>query len=299
MVDRFVSANLDLSTLPAPTLVAIDYDAIRAARLADVVARAAEIGITIDTTSLQTEPAVILEEADAYREVLTLGAINDAAKGVMLAYATGANLDNLAAFYGVQRLTITAATNDAPAVMEPDSDLRSRIILAPEQLPYAGVTAGGYSALALRVAPSVKDAHPIKRAAGQVDVVLLGRDGDGAVSSGVVSAVYAAFQDDGATQLTDIVTVRAARIVTYSPTVTLHLRPGPSADAIRAAAEANIRAYAFGRHRIGQVAYAQMITAAASVGGVELATVDIGDVDPGNDGAAYLAGLTVNAVVMQ
>lgn len=301
MTTRFSAANLDLSRLPAPAVIQdVDYEAILAARLADLKARMAAVGIDFDTTGLESEPGVILEQADAYREALTLAAINDAARGVMLATATGTNLDNLAAFYGVQRLVITPANPTAnppvAAVMESDADLRVRCQLAPEQLPYAGLTGGGYVALALRLAPEVKDATPIKRSGGRIDLILLARAGNGAVPDEVVSKVYAGFQDDAATQLTDIVTIRSATIVPYSLTVTLTVPIGPDPAAIRTAAETAIRAYATARHKVGAVVYRNMIEAAAAVGGVENAVCSIGDVDPGDAGAAYLTALTVNVV---
>jgi phage baseplate assembly protein W len=175
MTLRFASTNLDLSRLPSPEVIkSVDYEQILAQRLADLVARFKAIGIDLDTTSLESEPAVILEQADAYREALALAAINDAARSVMLAFATGGDLEHLGAFFGVQRLTVTPATNDAPAIMEDDASLRARIQLAPEALPYAGMTGGGYRSLALKTAPSLKDVLPLKRSGGQVDIVLLG-----------------------------------------------------------------------------------------------------------------------------
>jgi phage-related baseplate assembly protein len=298
MTLRFASTNLDLSRLPAPEVIKpVDYEQILAERLADLVARFKAIGIELDTTSLESEPAVILEQADAYREALAKAAINDAARSVMLAFATGADLEHLGAFFGVQRLTITPATSNAGAIMEDDARLRARIQLAPEALPYAGMTGGGYRALALKTAPSLKDVLPLKRGGGQVDIVLLSRDGSGVTVSAVVDAVYAAFQDDEATQLTDIVTVRSASILNYSATVNLKVRRGPDPAIVRASAERAVRAYAADRHRIGLTVYANMMMAAAAVGGVEEVTIDIGDIDPGESGAAYLQTLTVTSEV--
>lgn len=294
MTDRFVSTNLDLSRLPPPNLIDVDYKGILSARLARLQA----LWPDLDTTSLETEPGVVLEQVDAFREAQTLAAINDAGKAVLLAYATGSFLDNLAAYYGVARLVIAPATDTTPAVMELDDDLRQRILLAPEALPYAGLTGGGYKALALKTAPSIKDAKPIKRGGGRVDLVLLARDGDGTVPADVVSSVYVAFQDDAATQLTDVVTVRGANITHYAPTITLYTTAGPNPASIQAAAEAAVRAYATLRNRIGLVVYAQMLAAVASVGGVERASIDIGDVDPGDAGAAFLTGLTINVQVV-
>lgn len=297
MTTRFVADNLDLSRLPAPEVVeALSYETILAERLADLRVRWPDL----DTTGLETEPAVILQQEDAYRETLVRAAINDAARGVMLAFATGGNLDNLAAFYGIRRLLLQAATDTTPAVYEGDEDLRVRVQLAPEALPYAGMTGGGYRSLALRVAPTVKDVYTVKRDGGRVDVVLLGRSGNGAVASGVVSAVYAAFQDDAATQLTDVISVLAATITTYTLNVKLYIRVGPDPVAVRAAALAAINAYTASRHKIAQPIYGQMVEAMASVGGVERAAVQgFTDINPGPYGAAYCTGVTLTTEIVQ
>jgi phage-related baseplate assembly protein len=276
----------------------VDYEQILAERLVDLKARFAAIGIDLDTLNLESEPAAILEQTDAYREALTLAAINDAARSVLLAFATGDNLDQLGAFYGVQRAVVTAATDTTPAIMEDDDRLRSRIKLAPEALPYAGMTGGSYRSLALKTVPSLKDVLPIKRTGGQVDIVLLGSDGSQPVPSASVDAVYSAFQDDAATQLTDIVTVRSAKVVPYTVNLTLKLRAGPDPTIVKASADVAVRAYAAARNRIGLVVYANMMMAAAAVGGVEEVTIDIGDVDPGEDGAAWLQSLNITTVTV-
>jgi phage-related baseplate assembly protein len=297
MTTRFVAANLDLSRLAAPEVIqTVSYEAILAERLADLKERWPDL----DTTGLETEPAVILQQEDAYRETLTRAAINDAARSVMLPFATGGNLDNLAVFYGIRRLLLQAATDSAPAVYESDDDLRVRVQLAPEALPYAGMTGGGYRSLALRVAPSVKDVYTVKRDGGRVDVVLLGRTGSGTVASGVVSDVYTAFQDDAATQLTDVISVMAATITSYALNVKLYMRLGPDPAAVRASALAAINAYVTSRHKIAQPVYGQMIEAMASVGGVERAAVQsFTDINPGSYGAAYCTGVTITTEIVQ
>ncbi len=290
------SIAVDLSRLPAPqVLQPLDFEAIRSARLQDLQTRLEGFDALVES-----DPAVKLQETDAYRELLTRAAINDAARSVMLAFAIGSDLDHLGAFYGAQRLVIRAATLEEPELLESDADFRTRIQLAPEELPYAGLTGGAYRSIALRTAPSVKDVATIKGEGGRVDVVLLGRDGDGAVAPEIVTQVSRAFQDDEATQLTDIVTVRAATIVPYSVQLVLSVRPGPDQALVKAAAEAGLRAYAALRHRVGQTVFAQMLEAAASVGGVEQARVGISigggpsawaDVVPGPSAAAWLQAL--------
>lgn len=300
MTERFVSANLDLSRLPPPQVVqAVDYEAILAARMADLKARLTAAGIAYDVDTLETDPAGILQQEDAYREALDLAAINDAARSVMLAFAIDGNLDNLAAFYGVERLTITPAnpSTGAAAVMESNDDLRVRVTLAPEALPYAGMTGGGYRSLALLTASSVKDVTTIKRSGGRVDVILLGRTGDGTVGTDVVNSVAKVFLDDSATQLTDVVAVRSVAPVNYTVAIKLLIPIGPDPAVVRAAAQAAVQTYADARHRAGLTVYANGLLAAAKVGGVENA-VPVGslvDLIPAADQTYYCTGITISS----
>lgn len=298
MTTRFVADNLDLSRLPAPEVVqGVSYETILAERLA----RFKELWPDFDMETLETDPVVVLEQVAAYRESLGYAAINDAARALMLAFSEGSDLDHLGSFYSVQRHLLRAATLTLSALYESDSDFRRRIQLAPEALPYAGMTGGGYRSLALKTAPSVKDVSTVKRGGGVVDVVLLARDGDGTTPTEVVNAVYAAFKDDAATQLTDIVSVRAAEIVAYAVTLHLKLRLGPDPAVVKATAKKAAEAYVFSRHRVGLPVYVQMIEAAASVGGVERAD-EIGglaDVLPTPQQAAYCTGVTVTHEVVE
>jgi phage-related baseplate assembly protein len=237
-------------------------------------------------------------EACAYREQLLRAAINDAGLGTMLAFARGAALDHLAAFYGLRRLLIAPSDGAAPATYEGDDDLRARVQAAPELLAGPGLTGGGYRAAALTIAPELKDVGLIKREGGRVDVVLLARTGDGTVDVGTVDKVRAAFAGEDAVQLTDTVTVRSATIVPYAPVATVLIRPGPDPELVRAAAELRVRSYGAQRHRIGEIVYAQQIAAAASVGGAESALVDLGDIVPGAGEAAYMTGATVTVEVL-
>lgn len=286
--------SVDLSQLAAPDLVArLSFDECFAAIRADFQARNPEF-----SALLPSDPAIKVMEACAYREQLLRAAISDAGLGTMLAFARGAALDQLAAFYGLHRLIIVHETDDAPAVLETDDELRARVQLAPELLAGPGLTGGGYRAAALTIAPELKDVGLVKRAGGHVDIILLGRDGDGTVPAAIVARVRDAFSSEDAVQLTDIVAVRSATILPYAAAVTVQIRSGPDPELIRVAAEARVRAYAAERHRIGLPVYAQRIEAAASVGAAERALVDIGDVVPGAAEAAYLTALTVAVEVV-
>ena len=62
---------------------------------------------------LESDPAIKLMEAAAYRELLIRQRVNDAARSVMPAFAAGADLDHFAAFYGVERQALDPGDPDA------------------------------------------------------------------------------------------------------------------------------------------------------------------------------------------
>lgn len=250
---------------------------------------------------LESDPVIKLLEVGAWRELLQRAALNDAGRAVMLAFAGGSDLDHLAALFGVTRQLLRAATETEPAVYEGDADLRLRVQLAPERLAAAGLTIGGYRAIALAASPAIADVSLIIRPGGHVDVILLGRSPAGdpvAADHAAVAAVAGALRAEDVAALTDIVTVRAATVTTYAVNLTLRIRPGPDPELVRQAAAAGVRQYAAGRARIGVPVYAAMLGAAGAVGGVEQAFVDIGDILPGPDGVALLGALIVTVEVV-
>ncbi|NUV21848.1 hypothetical protein MS6204_00731 [Escherichia coli] len=128
-------AVIDLSQLPAPQIVDVPgFETLLAERKAEFVALHPkdEQEAVIRTLELESEPATKLLQENAYRELLLRQRINEAAQAVMVAYAMGGDLDQLAANYNVTRLTVTPADNDAvppvAAVMESDEALRLRVL---------------------------------------------------------------------------------------------------------------------------------------------------------------------------
>ncbi|MCX8018636.1 MAG: baseplate assembly protein, partial [Rhodocyclaceae bacterium] len=105
---------IDLSHLPPPAVVeTLDYEAILASLKADLSARLPELAPVLQ---LESEPLVKLLQVAAWRELVLRQRINEAAKSQLLAFATGSDLDHLAAFYGVARLP-----------QEDDEALRGRV----------------------------------------------------------------------------------------------------------------------------------------------------------------------------
>ncbi|RRJ96852.1 baseplate assembly protein [Opitutaceae bacterium TAV4] len=260
---------VDFSQLPAPPVVeTLDYEAILASMIADLRARDPAF-----TALVESDPGYKILEVCAYREVLIRARINDAAKAVMLAYATGADLDNLAANYGVARKVVTPANPEAlppvDAVMETDADLRRRALLSLDGLSTAG-PAGGYKFHALSVV-GVRDADASSSAPGVVDVYILSTDEDGEPSTDLLDAVQAALTNEDVRPLTDNVVVAAPEITEYTVEATLITFPGPDATVVLAAARAAVEKYTKENFRIGRSITLSGIYAALHQSGVQRA----------------------------
>jgi phage-related baseplate assembly protein len=244
---------IDLSLLPVPGIIeTLDFEVILAAMKADLATRAPELAAVL---ALESEPVVKLLEVCAYREVILRARVNDAVKGVLLATATGSDLDNLAALFGVLRLVISPgdalATPPVAPVLESDSELRRRTQLALEGFSTAGPS-GAYVFHALTAAGDVLDASATSPAAGQVMVSVLSRTGSGAAGAPLLATVLAALSAEDVRPLCDAVTVQSAAIVNYAITATLFFYAGPDSTVVLAAAQAAAAAYAAAQHRLGR-----------------------------------------------
>ncbi|MBY6056755.1 baseplate J/gp47 family protein [Leisingera daeponensis] len=285
---------IDLSQLPAPDAVqAVDYEATLAEMLADLRARAPAFDALVES-----DPAYKLLELGAYFKVLLLQRVNDAARAVMPAYALGADLDQIAARYGVARLVIDAGDPEAlppvAAVLESDSDFRRRMLLAFEGLSAAGPI-GAYIFHALGADPEVADASVQSPAPGEVLITVLSRNDEGTAGAELVSAVESAINADAVRPLCDLVTVQAAEIITYSISATLTVYPGPDSEVVRAAAESAARAYADAQHRLGRDVTLSGLYAALHQPGVQnvLLVSPAADVAANDGQATYCNGISV------
>ena len=228
-------SQLDLSELPAPEVVeTLDYEAIVAAMLADLRTRD-----PVFDALVESDPAYKVLQVAAYRELLIRARVNDAARGLMLAFATGGNLDQIGANKGVVRLA-----------GESDSDFRKRIQLSPEGFTTAG-SEGSYVFHGLSASPDVKDIQAVSPNPGEVVVYVLSRTGDGTAAAPLLATVDAALSAETVRPLTDQVTVQSADVTTYAITAELTIYPGPDAEIVRSAAEAAVRVYAAAVHRLG------------------------------------------------
>jgi len=240
---RYPFASVDLSSLPPPQVIrGMDYEKILKERLAELEKLFVDFGIPFNVGALETDPSAIHQQEDAYRELLDIAAINDAAISNMVAYATGANLDNLAALLGLRRLVITPATATTPAVYQTDQELRGlmRVALDGQAI---GLTGGSYKLIALQAATEVKDVSIVRTSPGHITVVLLGRGPDGKVDEATTIKVNNAIQADKGAQLTDIVSVRSCTPSYYDIVIDAVIPPGPSKEDIRQASYNALRKY--------------------------------------------------------
>lgn len=264
------SLALDLSALPAPDIVEqIGFEQILAELVSDLQARWPDFSATVES-----DPVMKLLQVVAYRELILRQRFNDRARGVMLAFAGGADLDHLAALFGVERFEVTPADplTGAEAVMESDADLRRRVLLAPDSWTVAG-PASAYVFHALSAAPSIADASATSPDPGEVLVSILSRDGDGTASPAEIAAVEAVVNADGIRPLTDLVTVASADIQTYSVEAQLTLFAGPDSSTILASAEASVTAFCEAARRMGRDIPRSALIAALHVGGVQKVTL--------------------------
>lgn len=236
-------AIVDLNQLAAPDVVEeLDYETILSERKATLVSLYPEDqqDAIARTLSLESEPLVKLLQENAYREVIWRQRVNEAARAVMLAYATGADLDQIGGNYNVQRLVITPADDTTlpptPAVMESDTDYRLRIQQAFEGLSTAGST-GSYQFHGRSADGRVADISVISPEPACVTVTVLSRENNGIASDELLAIVRTALNDEDVRPVADRVTVQSANIVDYKITASLYLYPGPESEPVLSAAK--------------------------------------------------------------
>lgn len=200
---------IDLESLPAPVVVEqLDFETILARKLQTFLSVAPEFD-----TLVESDPAIKLLESDAYDELVLRQRINDAARARLLAFATGSDLDQLAAFYGVFRLT-----------GESDEQFKPRVRLGIASKSAAG-TIARYKFYALSASVDVLDANVDSPSGGHVRISVLSRFGDGTASDELLNIVRAVVISDDVYALCHTVTVVSAEIVNVNVSANVYLTP--------------------------------------------------------------------------
>jgi phage-related baseplate assembly protein len=284
--------GVDLSRLPAPDVVEmLSFETIRA----DALGQFQALFPAFDAT-VESDPIVKLIELFAHRELVLRQRVNDAARAVMPAYARGADLDHVAALFGIERYVLTPADPETgtAAVLESDDDFRRRMVLAPEGYSVAG-PAGAYIFHALSASSDVRDASAISTIPGQIIVTVLSRTGDGTPAGPVLDAVAARLNADTIRPLTDLVTVQPATIRPFAINAALTCYTGPDRTLVMAAAQAALADWLSIAIRLGRDVTRAAIIAALFREGVQnvALTSPAADLVLGATEAGHCTGVTL------
>ena len=267
-----MAAPIDLSRVPPPDVVdPVGFAGLVAAWEARFAADAPELA----SPPSEADPAAKWRRTGAYREGLLRQRINDSARAVMLASAGGADLENLAALFGIARQVLVEADPDADPpveeVLESDERLKRRVQLFPGSISSAG-PASAYRFHALGADPLVKDVAIASPAAGSVTVTVLSEIVDagdtGLAPQDLLDAVEAALSSETVRPMGDVLAVQSAAIVDYTIAAELTIGTGPDSATVLAAAEKAVEAAALAAHRLGAGSPRSALIAALHVPGV-------------------------------
>jgi phage-related baseplate assembly protein len=283
---------LDLSRLPPPMVVEqLSYEAIRAAIVDQLVAELPAFDATVTS-----DPAVKVLEVVAYREMLIRQQFNERARQVMLAYATGSNLDQLGALLDVGRL---AGEADGLSRAHPAGargvlggracqclsvlcafcrahDCRCQRRRAPaRRYPRGGHGVSGRARGRGRTGRGDGGRARCDGLAGTVIISLLSSLGDGSASAAEIEAVeMAVAEDEDVRPLTDWPKVVSASIVPYEIDIDLTIYTGPDETVVLAAAQQAVEAYRAGARKLGRSITRAGLFGAAMVSGVHNAVIN-------------------------
>lgn len=292
--------TVDLASLAAPAVIEEpDFEAILAECKADFVARHP---VAADVIDLESEPIVKLLEEVAYREMLLRARYNDEARALLLAFATGTDLDHIGAtYYDEARLLVTPADTDAvppvDAVYETDDDYRQRLALKPESWSVAGPR-DAFKFHAISASGEIKDASVTSPQGGTTQIYVLTRAGSGIPDATLLATVSGAVNGETVRPLSEEVLVSAPEIVEYALSIDLVVFSGPSTEVVQAAVLASLNDFVADRHLLGVDIVRSAIDAAAHLAGVKKVTIlsPAADVVCGPGQAPWCTGIALSIV---
>ncbi|WP_281211644.1 baseplate assembly protein [Pseudomonas fulva] len=290
--------TIDLTALPAPAVLeALDFEETYQAELATYRELMEDDGQEW-SAPLESDPVTKLIELGSYRRLLNRARVNDASKALLLAYAKGTDLDQLAANVNLKRLVIQAedltAVPQVPAVMEEDDALRERV-----QLVYEGLTTAGprnsYILHARNASGLVADATAESPSPAVVVVTVLSLEGNGAAPADLVTTVAAQLNDDDVRPVADRVIVQSAQILPYKVDAKVYMvSNGPENEAILATCRERLQAWINPRRRLGVEVARSGVDAQLHINGVSRVELTAWtDIKPTKAQAAWCTGINV------
>lgn len=288
-------SSLDLSALPAPQVLEdLDFETIFQEDLATFRSHMGDNWGAL----LESDPVTKLLEVGAYRKLLNRARVNDAAKALLLAYAQGTDLDQLAANVRLERLVVQAGNPGTvpptPEVLEEDDALRERV-----QLVYEGLTTAGprnsYILHARNASGQVADATAQSPSPAVVVVTVLALEGNGMAAADLLETVRARLNDDDVRPVADRLTVQSAEILPYRIDAVVHMSgSGPEIEATLAECKRRLQAWVNPRRRLGVEVARSGVDAQLHINGVS--RVDLNnwtDIRPSMAQAAWCEGISV------
>jgi phage-related baseplate assembly protein len=286
---------VDLSSLSVPdVLESLDFEDIYTEELANFRLLMGDKW----TAELESDPVLKLLEVAAYRKMGNRARVNDAAKALMLPYAKGTDLEQLAARVNLKRLVIQAAdTTTVPPldeVLEENDALRERIQMRWEGLTTAGPR-NSYILHARNASALVADATADSPSPAVAVVTVQHLVGPGDADPALLAQVLAYLSDDDIRPVADRLTVQSAQVLNYTITAIIHpVGTGSENEAILAECQTRLAAWVNPRRRLGVEVARSAIDAQLHISGVRrVELVGWVDIIPTDAQAAYCTGYTV------
>ena len=263
--------SVDFSQLSPPKMIeTIDYEMILAERKQALIARF-DVDQQPNIKAIlerESEPLTKFIEENAYREMVLRNRINQAARACLLAYATGSDLDHLAANFNMVRLVARPATDQSEAVYESDDVFRLRVQRAFDRLSVAGPQSA-YKYHCLSADGRVADVTVVSpRPAEVVITVLQGDSETGQASDELLDIVRNAVNDEAVRPIGDRVSVQSAQIHRYRVEAKLYIGQDPQSSTVLANAITRLENYTKESARLGRSIRLSAIYAGLHIAGV-------------------------------
>lgn len=254
---------IDLSKVPVPDIIqSLNFEQTYAELKALLTSLAPELA---ESLTFESDPLARLLQVFAYREMHLKAQVNDATRANILASATGNDLVALGSRYNIEPLVIKPANPSAnpptPEIRESDDSLRRRIQMAFDGLNTAG-SIDAYIFFALNADGQIADANAESPEPCQITLTILSHENDGTPSLDTLVKVRQFFglTADGTSQAAipskvrpqgDRLTVQPAQIINYEVVAQLYIQPGPDAQVVLSAANAELAKYIAAQRRLG------------------------------------------------
>lgn len=297
-----MSGNIDLSKLPVPDIIeTLDYEAFLVERQQKYISlfpaeQQAEIAARV---ALESDPANKMLQESCYREIVLRARYNNEARALLVAFATGTDLDHIGVtYYQEPRLLIYAGDPDANPpvadIYENDDEYRYRLLLKPESYSVAGPR-GAFEFHALSASGKVKSVGVVSPYPGTTVVYVLARDGDGTPDADLLDIVDQRLNDETIRPLSEEVLVKATELKTYDVDIGLVVYDGPDSQLVLEESIKAVNLFVQGHHSNGDDVTLTALIAAAHQPGVKKVVVNgpLADITCDESQAAYCASVNI------